>query len=507
MMSNRIRLAVVAALCAGVRSEDSTLVQLVQATQSLSKLFNLVGGFPDIVEALSGPGPFTVFAPTDAAFEAISGDVANLDNATLKQILLNHVVEGKIESPAVTDGAELETLSAESWAGLTAIVTSDRKTVKIVSAGSTATVTGADNMASNGVAHIIDTVLLPPAPAEKTIAELAQSTESLSTLYTAVVAAGLGETLAGEGPFTVFAPTNDAFSALGDLLGTLNEQTVKEILLMHVVPGKFTSANILEMNGLGLTTAATQENFTSLSVEVTSNPTAVKIISSGGEANVVAPDQSASNGVVHVINRVLLPESGGSNNGLPNLAELASSNPALSTLVEMITQAGLLPELQSEGGPLTVFVPTNDAFEAIADVLAGLTPAQIKDILLLHIVRGLYTAIDISDGLQLSTTATGSPKLTAMVNTDPVSVKISSGGSVATVTGPNNAASNGVAHVIDTVLLPKAADPTTTDATTDATTTTVKATTVVTEAESGSAVFHTAQVAMTGFAGLLAMLF
>merc|ERR1711871_1059859 len=147
---------------------------------------------------------------------------------------------------------------------------------------------------------------LPPGPDDKNIAELAQSTDSLSTLFSLVAAHGLGDTLAGDGPFTVFAPTNDAFSQIADVIDTLNVETIKEILLMHVVPGTFEAADIIGMDDPVFTTAATAENFTTLTAEVTSKPLTVKIISSGGEATVVAPDQMASNGVVHVIDRVLL---------------------------------------------------------------------------------------------------------------------------------------------------------------------------------------------------------
>merc|ERR1712176_98671 len=167
-----------------------------------------------------------------------------------------------------------------------------------------ATVVAADNLATNGVAHIIDAVMLPPShlSAEPTmnIVELAQSVDALSTLVTAVVAGDLVETLSSPGPFTVFAPTNDAFGALPagtleTLLKPENKGQLVDILTYHVVGAKALSTDLSD--GQSITTVEGK------AVTVHIKDGGVKI----DDATVVKPDVLATNGVVHVVNGVLLP--------------------------------------------------------------------------------------------------------------------------------------------------------------------------------------------------------
>merc|ERR1712070_1327678 len=166
-------------------------------------------------------------------------------------------------------------------------------------------VTGADNLARNGVAHIIDGVMLPPAQlgADKpNIVELAQSVDDLSTLVTAVVAADLAETLSSPGPFTVFAPTNEAFGALPE--GTLdslmkpeNKNQLVDILTYHVLPSQVLSTDLKFYQAV--TTVEGKELLVSIyKGEVYAN-----------KAKVVGADNLASNGVAHIINGVLLPKA------------------------------------------------------------------------------------------------------------------------------------------------------------------------------------------------------
>merc|ERR1712176_664237 len=167
-----------------------------------------------------------------------------------------------------------------------------------------ATVVAADNLATNGVAHIIDAVMLPPShlSAEPTmnIVELAQSVDTLSTLVAAVVAGDLVETLSSPGPFTVFAPTNDAFGALpagtlDTLLKPENKGQLVDILTYHVVGAKALSTDLSD--GQSITTVEGK------AVTVHIKDGDVKI----NDANVVTPDVLATNGVVHVVDGVLLP--------------------------------------------------------------------------------------------------------------------------------------------------------------------------------------------------------
>merc|ERR1712195_255881 len=187
-----------------------TIVDLAVATPDLSTLVAALkaGG---LVETLSGKGPFTVSAPTNEAFAKLPpATLAHLlKPANVKEldaILTYHVVSGVAAfSKDLTDGEKIKTVEGQS-------------VVAHVSAAGVmindATVKTADIAASNGVVHIIDAVLIPKAPAGKTIVDLAVATADLSTLVAALKAGGLVETLSGKGPFTVFAPTNEAFAKL-----------------------------------------------------------------------------------------------------------------------------------------------------------------------------------------------------------------------------------------------------------------------------------------------------
>ncbi|MCL4274022.1 MAG: fasciclin domain-containing protein [Anaerolineales bacterium] len=265
----------------------TTLVAAVQAAE--------------LVDALKGEGPFTVFAPTDDAFAALpEGTVESLllpeNKQALTDILLYHVVEGKV--------------MAEDVVGLTSATTLLGKDIAIkVDMGNVyindAQVIITDIETSNGVIHVIDAVILPPsdeaAEEAQTIVEIAVADERFSTLVAAVTAADLVETLSGEGPFTVFAPTNDAFAALpagtlDSLLLPENKQALTDILLYHVVSGKVMAADVV-----GLTSATTV-----LGADITITVRDGKVFLND-TVEVIITDIEASNGVIHVIDAVLLP--------------------------------------------------------------------------------------------------------------------------------------------------------------------------------------------------------
>lgn len=247
----------------------------------------------DLVDALKGEGPFTVFAPTDAAFAKLpAGTVESLlkpeNKAKLQAVLLYHVVPGRAMAADVI--------------GKNAHVTLNGQQINVVSRGGSvmidnAKVATADVKASNGVIHIIDTVILPES---KTIPEVAEAAGSFGTLLAAVKAAGLADTLTGEGPFTVFAPTDEAFAALGstvtDLLKPENREKLASILTYHVVSGRVFAAQaktLSEAKTVNGQTVAIKTSYGKLTV---------------GGAEVVSADIDASNGVIHVIDKVLLPK-------------------------------------------------------------------------------------------------------------------------------------------------------------------------------------------------------
>lgn len=259
-----------------------------------------------LVETLKGAGPFTVFAPTDEAFAALpAGTLDTLlqdPQGQLSQILLYHVVPGKVMAADVTDGLEAATAQGAN--------------VNFSVQGGNVLINNANVItpnieASNGVIHVIDTVILPPEAAASdtptTTAEMADIVDTaiaagnFTTLVSAVEAAGLVETLKGEGPFTVFAPTDEAFATLpAGTLDTLLQDPqgqLSQILLYHVVPGKVMAADVAGMSGQTAETAGGQ----TLNITVEGEKVMIN------DATVVITDIETSNGVIHVIDKVLTP--------------------------------------------------------------------------------------------------------------------------------------------------------------------------------------------------------
>ena len=523
----------------------------------------------DLVTTLQGQGPFTVFAPTDQAFADAGIDLSTFDtdeeNATLVDILLYHVYSGAVYASDVTDGLVVEMVNGDN-----AMFTVTDGTVMIEDA----TVTSADVMASNGVIHVIDKVLMPPVPytgigicyntathmivagasmeecgaymylenysmggqeftgcyntithamADTTqqicesyvwtppvdIATTAMTTGIHNSLVGALSISGLVTTLQGDGPFTVFAPSDQAFADAGiDLAAFTTDEdiaTLTDILLYHVYSGAVNAADVTD----GLTVAMVNGDDASFTV---SDGTVMV-----GDATVVLADVPASNGVIHVIDKVLMPPvpiteadgdicyniathtisagasftecmsymyvvdyemAGQTFTGCYNtvthqlsdvsedvcgsymwtpavdIAMTASATTIHNSLVAALTQAELVTTLQGDG-PFTVFAPSDQAFADAGIDLAAFTTdediATLTDILLYHVYSGAVNAADVTDGLTV-----------AMVNGDDASFTVSDGTVMvgdATVTLADVPASNGVIHVIDKVLMPPADEP------------------------------------------------
>ena len=248
-------------------------------------------------ETLSGEGPFTVFAPTDEAFEALpEGTLEDLleDEEALTEVLTYHVVAGEYMSSDITDMTSAETVQGEEIA----IEVSDGSVMV-----NDASVIQADIETSNGVIHVIDKVILPPSMTEAeemNIVETAVDAGSFETLVLALQSTGLDETLSGEGPFTVFAPTDEAFEALPE--GTLedlleDEEALTEVLTYHVVAGEYMSSDITDM------TSAETVQGEEIAIEVSDGSVMVN------DASVIQADIETSNGVIHVIDKVIMPPS------------------------------------------------------------------------------------------------------------------------------------------------------------------------------------------------------
>ena len=248
-----------------------------------------------LADTLAGKGPFTVFAPTDAAFAKLGKDtIANLlkpeNKDQLVGILTYHVVAGKVPAAKVVGMKSAKTVQGSELP----IVVKDGK---VMVAG--ANVVATDVMASNGVIHIIDSVMLPPQP---NLVEVAAKAGKFNTLLAAAKAAGLADTLANGGPFTIFAPTDEAFAKVGKdtiamLLKPENKKKLQAILKHHVVAGKVMSGTAVK-----LSEAATL-NGTKLPLQFNAKTKTLRV----GAGKVVAADVEAKNGVIHVVDTVLLP--------------------------------------------------------------------------------------------------------------------------------------------------------------------------------------------------------
>ena len=269
------------------------------------------------------------------------------------------------------------------------------------------------------------------------IVETAVQAGKFKTLAAAATAAGLVPTLQGDGPFTVFAPTDDAFAKLPKgtvetLLKPENKDQLVAILTYHVVPGKVMASDVVKLKG------AKTVNGQRANIKVTDGGVMVD------SAKVVKTDIECSNGVIHVIDSVILPESG-------TIPEVAAKAGQFKTLLAAAKAAGLVDALVGKG-PLTVFAPTDDAFAklpegTVATLLKPENKEKLANILKYHVVAGRVYSEDVVK-LDSAKTLLG----------QKVSVKTGRGVRInkSKVVAADIDASNGVIHVIDAVLLPKA---------------------------------------------------
>ena len=281
--------------------ETPDIVQLAQSSPDLSILVEAIVS-AGLLDTLKAPGPFTVFAPTDAAFSALLVELgvtkAQLlaDKALLTAVLTYHVIPAKVEKAQIPLGKAIKTVQ-----GSILKVEAANNALRITDGRNrTALITGTDLQAKNGVVHLVDKVILPP---NKNIVETAQSLPQFSVLVEAVVAADLQAVLSGPGPFTVFAPTNDAFLALLTELGVTkavllaNKTLLTQVLTYHVLPGLTLKAEL----PLNTALATVQGN----SLQVSSS--LVITDQRSRTANIIITDVLTSNGVIHAIDKVILP--------------------------------------------------------------------------------------------------------------------------------------------------------------------------------------------------------
>ena len=275
--------------------ENESIVDIVVRDQNFSTLEAALMK-AGLVEALSADGPFTVFAPTNAAFQAAG--ITDLEDYTveqLREVLLYHVVNGRVNAPNLQDGQEVATLNDMDF------YVSLNEGVVI---NGTAKVTTADVEATNGVIHVVDRVLLPPS---QDIVEIAVAA-GFTRLAEAVTEAGLVDVLQEDGAFTVFAPTNAAFDALYQRLGVNGPADIDDdtfaglaVLAYHVLGGRVFSSDLSD----GATPATLQTG--TIEINLGSDVTITDKDPGSADAKVTSTDILATNGVIHVIDQILLP--------------------------------------------------------------------------------------------------------------------------------------------------------------------------------------------------------
>ena len=374
----------------------------------------------ELDDDLSGTGPFTVFAPTDAAFAALGTLVDELlldPTGELAEILLYHVVSGAVLSTDLTEG------SVPTLNGKEVNVSFDGGNVFI----NDAQVTVANIETDNGVVHVIDAVMVPPVV---TVVDVVLNSPDHTILEAAVVAAELADDLTAAGPFTLFAPTDDAFAALGTVVDDLLLDPTGEladILLYHVVSGTvlstdLTAGDVTTLNGKDVTVSFDGGN--------------VFI----NDAQVTVADIETDNGVVHVIDAVMIPP-------VVTVVDVVINSPDHTVLEAAVVAAELADDLTA-AGPFTLFAPTDAAFAALGTVVDDLLldpTGALADILLYHVVSGEVLSTDLTAG---DVTTLNGKDVT--VSFDGGNVFIND----AQVTVADIQTDNGVVHVIDAVMIP-----------------------------------------------------
>lgn len=430
---------------------SESIVALAVANPNLSTLEAALIKFPDLVTTLSGNGSFTVFAPTNDAFAALLQTIGqtSLDDvpeSVLRDILEYHVISGNA------------ILSSQLTAGNVATVNGENVTVSLTGGVriNNSNVITADVSASNGVVHVIDAVLVPPTIAQfvNTVVEPAYFNKNFTTLIAAVQAASptVLQTLLNSNKKTLFAPTNAAFTAAG--ITTLPAQSVLDaVLTYHVIGSEVRSNNIA--NGSSEATTLGGKIYLS-------KGTAGLFIN--GNSKVTTADIVQNNGVVHVIDRTLIAPTKTIATIVSESAN-ATTNPQFTQLLAALQRTqgqgdnDLLAAVSAAGSNLTVFAPTDAAFQELYTALGvnGVNDIPLSTLIAVlkhHVVNARVFSSDLASGAV--TTLNGNVTVNLTPNPPTITGGIG-GANVAQLqtTLLNIHATNGVVHVINKVLRPQ----------------------------------------------------
>lgn len=430
---------------------DETIADFVESNADFSMLNDALE-LTDLDDILDGNGAYTVFAPTNAAFSAYLGDsnLSDVDTAVLRQLLLNHVIsnEATLSSNLSTGYVSTTATFSDSEEYISMYINTEN-TVSINGGSNVAggaNVTDTDNELNNGVVHVVDAVIELP-----TIATFASADANFSTLTTALTREEdfqYIETLSLPGdtnpaPFTVLAPTNEAFTALLDELNlenldALDAETLEAALNLHVIAGM----NVTETD---LTTGPV----TTLGGDVTIDANNGTVTDANDRlSTIVITDVQASNGVLHAIDRVLLPEM----QLTQTIADFVAGNEDYSLLLAALQQTGLDEALAGDGN-FTVFAPNNEAFETYLEgaPLSSVDNDELTQLLYNHVLDAVVLSGDLQTGYfsNLATFSDTDANISTYVSADEEAIVING---EATVTGANNELSNGVVHTVDAVI-------------------------------------------------------
>lgn len=448
-----------------------SIVTIAQGNTSLTTLVSALTMFPDLVQALSNDGDYTVFAPTNEAFAALlqatgQSSLDDIPEDVIERLLKYHVIAGSaLMSTDLSDGQMASTLLSAD----------DEITVSINGSSvfiNSAEVATANVEASNGVIHIIDAVLVPELESSivNTILEPAYFNKNFSTLTAAVVKAGLVETLADpNAEFTLFAPDNAAFEAAGiNSIDGLSADDLAPILTYHVI-GSEIFADGLPATGSAVTTLGGDFYLSINESGVYINgATQITGATLSGEA------LDYDNGVVHLINRTLVPAS----DNIVNIAVAASQAAqgaefgqlvAALSAVEADGTTDALITILSGDGPFTVFAPTDAAFQSlytlagVADfnaLVSAIGIGTIEVVLKYHVLGARIFSTDIPNalggnaGISLETLAGSSFTLNSNLTITDSDAALSLGTADASIIDTDIFGTNGVIHVINEVILP-----------------------------------------------------
>eukprot|EP01024_Parvocaulis_polyphysoides_P005363 TRINITY_DN1133_c1_g1_i6.p1 TRINITY_DN1133_c1_g1~~TRINITY_DN1133_c1_g1_i6.p1 ORF type:complete len:1190 (-),score=221.72 TRINITY_DN1133_c1_g1_i6:342-3911(-) len=463
-------------------SEDDTVLDIISKTNRVSTLLGALEA-ADLDDMLTRvTGEYTVLAPTNAAFQAILErlDITLQDlvanKPLLEEIVGYHVIPTQYLSRDFTDGQVLITINQPET--LTVKINGQTDFIGTASVGKLLV---PDLVGSNGVVHIVDSVLLPIRPVEvtamqeaasavpaspdaptpdTTITEVIEGDDTLGTLSLVLEAAGLNTVLSNpNAKYTVFAPTDAAFANALSLLDVTPEElaqdlrTLRTILRFHIANGEYLEP-MLE-NGLSISTLNVPQRVTIQ----TDSSDKITVVGPQNQGVIQLPSQRAGNGVVHTIDAVLLPFSPDvtpSVSTVPTktIMGIIEESPELSSLAAALKQANLDTALNDNSKKYTLFAPTDDAFEDFPQTLDQILNlgSDLTNLLQLHVVSSEIPSPELREGRELTTLLTDQTLTISIPNAIIVEGPMNEG----EIMIPDVPATNGIIHFIDSILLPSA---------------------------------------------------